>query len=146
MNTSILIQSLIMPNFIARPPSRLSKGAIVMASIVVLLAGCAAAPLPPAVALQNAERAISVAEQAQVTRYTSTELNIARTELAAAHRAIVEEEMLLAERLAVQAQLSAELAMVSAELLKARAVNKDMQQSINALQQEAQRNLSGVKP
>ncbi|SNY49371.1 protein of unknown function [Arsukibacterium tuosuense] len=146
MNTPILNQSSIMPNLIARPLCRLSKGAIVLASMVVLLAGCAAAPLPPSVELQNAERAISSAEQAQVTRYTSTELNTARTELAAARSALLAENMLQAERLAVQAGLSAELAMVKAELLKARAVNTDMQQSIDALQQEAQRNLSGVKP
>ena len=51
-----------------------------------------------------------------------------------------------AQRLALQSKLSADLALARAELLKAQAVNQDMQQSIDALQQEAQRNLSGVKP
>ena len=52
----------------------------------------------------------------------------------------------LFERLALQSKLSADLAMAKAELLKAQTVNQDMQQSIEALQQETQRNLSGVKP
>jgi len=45
----------------------------------------------------------------------------------------------------LQAQLNAELALARAELIKAQAVNKDMQQSIDAVQQEAQRNMPGVK-
>nr|WP_301003728.1 DUF4398 domain-containing protein [Arsukibacterium sp.] len=111
-----------------------------------MLAACAGAPPPPSAELDAAERAITSAEQAQVTRYTTTELNTARNELAAARSAVLAENMPQAARLAARARLSAELAMTQAELLKAQAVNKDMQQSIDALQQEAQRNLSGVKP
>lgn len=119
---------------------------LMLVSTSVLLAACATAPQPPSAQLLAAEQAIASAEQAQVNRFTSTELSTARTELAAARTAMLAKDMLQAERLAVQAQLSANLAMANAELLKARAINQDMQQSIQALTQEAQRNLSGVKP
>ncbi|HAW94546.1 MULTISPECIES: DUF4398 domain-containing protein [unclassified Arsukibacterium] len=119
---------------------------LVLVSTSVLLAACATAPQAPTAQLLTAEQAIASAEQAQVNRFTSTELSTARTELAAARAAMLAKDMLQAERLAVQAQLSANLAMANAELLKARAINQDMQQGIQALTQEAQRNLSGVKP
>lgn len=118
------------------------RGWLLIAASMLLLNGCALASKTPSVELQAAERAISNAELAQVTRYSSTELNTARTELTAARAAVIEKDMPQAQRLARQAQLSAELALANAELIKATAVNKDMQQSIDALQQEAQRNIS----
>ena len=121
------------------------KAWLVLAAAVILTA-CASAPETPSAELLAAERAIGNAERAQVIRYTSIDLNTARTELNAARSAVTAKNMPQAQRLALQAQLSAELALARAELLKAQAVNRDMQQSIDALQQEAQRNLSGVKP
>ncbi|MDP5150807.1 DUF4398 domain-containing protein [Rheinheimera baltica] len=108
-----------------------------------LLAACSASPKVPLAEIASAEQAIANAERAQVIRYTSTELNTARTELTAARNAVLADDLPQAQRLALQAQLSAELAIAQADLLKAQAVNKDMQQSIDAVQQEAQRNLSG---
>ena len=108
-----------------------------------LLAACSASPKVPLAEIASAEQAIANAERAQVIRYTSTELNTARTELTAARNAVLADNLPQAQRLALQAQLSAELAIAQADLLKAQAVNKDMQQSIDAVQQEAQRNLSG---
>ncbi|MDP2714252.1 DUF4398 domain-containing protein [Rheinheimera sp.] len=128
------------------PFTRLQQRAVLLLSSVVLMAACASAPEAPTAELLAAERAIANAERAQVIRYTSIELNAARNELTAARSAVTAENMPQAQRLAIQAQLSAELALARAELLKAQAVNQDMQQSIDALQQEAQRNLSGVKP
>ncbi|MEH8017363.1 DUF4398 domain-containing protein [Rheinheimera muenzenbergensis] len=125
---------------------RLSKRTVILASATVFIVGCASAAKPPSAELQAAELAISNAERAQVVRYTSSELNTARNELNNAKIAVVAKNMPDARRLALQAQLSAELALARAELLKAQAVNKDMQQSIDALQREAQRNLSGVRP
>ncbi|MBZ9613331.1 DUF4398 domain-containing protein [Rheinheimera maricola] len=123
----------------------IGKGWLVLAAATMLTA-CASAPESPSSELLAAERAIGNAERAQVIRYTSIELNTARTELNAARSAVTAKNMPQAQRLALQAQLIAELALARAELLKAQAVNQDMQQSIDALQQEAQRNLSGVKP
>lgn len=125
---------------------RLSKRTVILASATVFIVGCASAAKPLSAELQAAELAISNAERAQVVRYTSSELNTARNELNNAKIAVVAKNMPDARRLALQAQLSAELALARAELLKAQAVNKDMQQSIDALQREAQRNLSGVRP
>ncbi|SEA69327.1 DUF4398 domain-containing protein [Alkalimonas amylolytica] len=119
---------------------------LLIGSTLLLISACATSQPPPSAELAAAERAIGVAERAQVTRYTSIELNTARQELVAARTAITAKDMPQAERLALQAQLSAELALARAELLKAREVNQDMLQSIEAVKQEAQRNPSGVKP
>lgn len=123
-----------------------AKHGLLLASVAVTLAACASAPKAPSAEIQAAELAINNADRAQVIRYTSVELNTARNELAAAKAAVVAKNMVQAKQLATQAQLSAELAIAQAELVKAQAVNKDMQQSIQALQQEIQHNLSGVKP
>lgn len=111
----------------------------------VALAACASSAPAPIVEINAAELAIENADRAQVIRYTSIELNTARAELADARSAILLKNMPRARQLAKQAQLSAELGLARAELLKATAVNQDMQQSIIDLQQETQRNLSGVK-
>lgn len=118
---------------------------LLIAASLLLLSACASSVKEPTAELQAAEQAISNAERAQVNRYTSVELNTARTELTAARAAVTEKDLVQARRLALQAQLSAELAIANAELIKAKAVNQDMQRSIEALQQEAQRNVSGVK-
>jgi hypothetical protein len=132
---------------ITRPPkTRWQKHLILGGSGLLMLMACSSAPKPPLAELQAAERAISNAERAQVIRYSSVELNAARNELQAARAAVAAKNMTQAQRLALQAQLSAELALVRAELIKAQAVNQDMLQSINALQQEAQRNMPGVRP
>lgn len=118
---------------------------LLLAASLMVLSGCASADKAPPIELQAAEQAISQAEQAQVTRYSSIELNNARTEMSAARVAMLEKNIPQARRLALQAQLSAELALANAELMKATAVNQDMQRSIEVLQQETQRNISGVK-
>ncbi|MDX3773580.1 DUF4398 domain-containing protein [Chromatiaceae bacterium AAb-1] len=142
MKTMIVKTRLITERLSAIKPD---QGGLLIAAAVLMLSACTLASKTPAAELQAAENAISNAERAQVTRYTSIELNTARTELAAARAAVIRKDMPQAQRLALQAQLSAELAIANAELMKATAVNKDMQQSIDALQQEAQRNVSGVR-
>lgn len=141
MNTLITLPFTRMPTL-----TLLQKRTVLLAGALILLTACSSAPRPPLAELQAAEQAIANAERAQVIRYSSVELNTARTELTAARNAVSVKNMPQAQRLALQSQLSAELALVRAELLKAQAINQDMQQSIDALQLEAQRNLSGVKP
>ncbi|WP_405219973.1 MULTISPECIES: DUF4398 domain-containing protein [Lentisalinibacter] len=106
---------------------------------LLVLAGCATAPVPPTQALQAAESAISNAEQARVADYASSELTTARTKLASANTAAREERMIDAEYLAIESRTHAEVALARAEELKAKAVNDDMQQSIDTLKQEMQR-------
>lgn len=125
---------------------RQAQRGMLLVSMLALITACASAVKVPSAEFQAAEQAIANAERAQVIRYTSTELNVARNELTAARRAVTAKDMAQAQRLALQAQLSAELAMARAELIKAQAVNQDMQQSIEVLQLETQRNQTGVKP
>ncbi|MEX2352862.1 MAG: DUF4398 domain-containing protein [Gammaproteobacteria bacterium] len=111
---------------------------------ILLLAGCASTPQPPTRALQAAELAITTAEQARVADYASAELNQARTRLADARLAVQDEEMDTALYLAEQSRAGAELASARAELIKAKAVNDEMEKSIDTLKQEMQRN-TGVR-
>lgn len=112
---------------------------------LLALAGCAVAPVPPTAALQAAETAIANADQARVTEYAALELGEARQELAAARAAVQREQMVVAERLALEARVNAELAMARADAGKAKAVNDDLRKSTESLEQELQRN-SGARP
>jgi hypothetical protein len=119
---------------------------LVAASICLLgLAACASTPKAPDQALQAAEMAITNAEQARVADYASPELADARQDLSAARRAVADEEMLLAERLAKQSRVNAELAIAKTEAIKAKAVNDEMLKSTEALKQEMQRNSGAQK-
>ena len=84
--------------------------------------------------------AISSAEQARVADYVSPELGDARDNLSAARRAVQQEDMVLAKRLAQQSRVNAEFAIAKAEAIKAKAINDEMQKSTDALEQEMQRN------
>jgi uncharacterized membrane protein len=109
-----------------------------------LLAACASTPEPPTEQLRAAQQAITTAEQARVADYASPELNEARLKLASANTAVAQKEMVLAQQLAEQSRVNAELASAKAEMLKAKAVNEEMQKSIDTLKQEMQRN-TGVR-
>ena len=103
------------------------------------LAGCATTPEPPTQALQAAESAIASAEQARVADYASAELRQAREKLAAARTAVRDEEMVKARYLAEESRVHADLASAKAEEIKAKAVNDEMQKSIETLKQEMRR-------
>ena len=124
-----------------RPVLRFAAASICM----LALAACASAPKAPDQALQAAELAITNAEQARVADYASPELADARQDLSAARRAVADEEMLLAERLAKQSRVNAELAIAKTEAIKAKAVNDEMLKSTEALKQEMQRNSGAQK-
>src|SRR5687768_547153 len=94
---------------------------------LLLLGACASAPLPPTQQLQAAELAITNAEQARVADFAAEDLNRAREKLAAANVAVQAEEMVNAGYLADEARVSAELATAKTEMLKARAVNEEME-------------------
>ncbi|MES2603808.1 MAG: DUF4398 domain-containing protein [Pseudomonadota bacterium] len=124
--------------------SSLALRLLLTGSVLLALASCASTPLPPTQQLQAAELAITNAEQAGVADYASSELNQAREKLAAAHTAVDTEEMVLAQQLADESRVSAELATARAEVFKAKAVNAEMEQSLNTLKQELLRN-SGTR-
>ena len=109
------------------------------AASLLALAGCATPPAPPTEELQAAESAISNAEQARVADYASAELTMARQKLALANTAARNDEMVKAEYLAIEARTHAELALARAEERRAKAVNDDMQKSIDVLKEEMKR-------
>lgn len=123
--------------------NRLQKAAILLIAIAGLGA-CASVPLPPTSELQAAETAIASAEQNQVADYALPELNVARQKLDAARVAVNNEDMILASYLATESTSNAQLASARAEMLKAKEVNDDMQESIDTLKMELQRN-SGAR-
>lgn len=106
---------------------------------LLALAGCATPPVPPTEALQAAESAISNAEQARVADYASTELTMARQKLALANTAARNDQMVQAEYLAIESRTHAELALATAEERRAKAINDDMQKSIDVLKEEMKR-------
>ncbi len=113
--------------------------ALAAVASVLALGACASTPQPPSRALQAAESAITTAEQARVADYASAELTLAREKLAAARSAVQNDEMLQAEYLAEESRVHAELASARAEEAKAKAINDDMQKSIDTLRQEMRR-------
>ncbi len=114
-------------------------------TLLFTLPACSSTPMPPTQNLQAAELAITKAEQARVADYASVELNQAREKLAAAHTAVHNEKMEQARQLADESRVSAELASAKAEVVKAKAVNDEMQKSIDTLKQEMQRNTGTVQ-
>jgi len=115
----------------------------VAAAGFLALAACASTPEPPTQALQAAESAIDDAEQARVADYASSELSEAREKLAAAQTAVRNEQMVAARYLADESRVHADLASAQAEELKAKAINDEMQTSIDTLKEEMRRNSGG---
>ena len=95
--------------------------------------------MPPTNELQAAELAIASAEQDQVADYALPELNDARKSLDAARVAVSNEDMVLATYLATESAANAQLASARTQMLKAKAVNEEMQNSIDTLKLELQR-------
>lgn len=125
-------------------PRRVAPRLLVIGVITLFVSACASPPPPPLQALQAAESAIKHAEQGRVAGYASPELGAARVKLSAANAAVQREDMLLAERLAQQAQVEAELALVKSQAAKAKVINDEMRKSTDSLKQEMQRN-TGVE-
>lgn len=116
--------------------SRLYRAAAISGLLIFM--ACASTP-PPNESIRAAELAIANAEQARVADVSSPELRAAHDKLRASRAAVAEEEMILAKRLADEARVEAELASARFEWAKAKAVNEEMQKSIDTLKAEMQR-------
>lgn len=114
-------------------------------ALLIFMMACASMP-PPTESIRRAELAIANAEQARVADVSAPELRDAHDKLTASRAAVVEKEMILAERLADEARVGAELASARFEWAKAKTVNEDMQKSIDTLKAEMQRNAAGERP
>ncbi|MCC5862966.1 MAG: DUF4398 domain-containing protein [Gammaproteobacteria bacterium] len=112
---------------------------VAAAVAVVSLGACATVPPPPTQALQAAESAITNAEQSRVADYASAELTQSREKLRAARTAVQNQQMREAEFLAIESRVHAELAYAQAEEIKAKAVNDEMQRSLDTLRSEMNR-------
>jgi hypothetical protein len=105
-----------------------------------ILASCASPPAPPSKAILAAEVAIFNAEKIPVQPFGNSELILARQKLDSARKAVVDEEMVLAEQLALESLLSSELAVAKTSLGQANQVSQDMKLQNKAIQQEMLRN------
>ncbi len=110
-----------------------------LAGLLVLFAACATAPAAPESALDAARVAISNAEKADAGRHASAELGEARDKYALAGSAVRDEDMVVAERLALESRVQAELASARTAAAKAAAVNQEMSRGADALAEEMQR-------
>lgn len=115
------------------------------ASLILLLTACATTPIPPSEELLAAELAISSAEQERATDFAPQAMKQAHDKLGAARTAVAAEDMDLALLLADESRVSAELASARASEMKAKVINDEMQQRIEALEQEILRN-TGNRP
>lgn len=100
--------------------------------------GCASVPAPNQ-ELTLARAAIDEAAEADAQRYASRELTSARRNLDRAEAAVQREEHVVAGRLAEQARADAELAAATARAVQAEQAAQAIDQSIEALRQEALR-------
>jgi hypothetical protein len=116
---------------------------VLVPAALLLLAGCASTPPTPSANLQAAQQAIVNAERLDAGVHAAAELSEARGKLAAAQRAVNEEEMIAAERLADEARAGADLAAARTGAVKAKAVNEDMKRGTATLVDEMQRQSGG---
>jgi hypothetical protein len=118
------------------------RAGLATAVATALLAGCASAP-PPTDKLALAESAIQRAERSGAQQAAPGELGAAREKLARAQSA-AERDAETAARLAEQAELDATLAESRAEAQRARNALTTVEQSLDALREEAARSGSGA--
>lgn len=110
-----------------------------LAGAMLLFAGCASAPMAPTASLNEAKLAIQAAEKNDASHYAGAELDEARQKLILADKAVLAEDMILAERFAQESTVTANLAAARTEATKAAAVNKEMSLGTKALIEEMQR-------
>ena len=107
------------------------------------LIGCASSKPPEAVVtadVATAQRAIAQAEQANAASHAALQLRTARQKAEQAEAALARGERAHAQRLAEQSALDAQVAEVTARSAKARQAVEEVQESIRALREEAERN------
>ncbi|MCL7945373.1 DUF4398 domain-containing protein [Marinobacter sp. ATCH36] len=108
-------------------------------ALTSFLVACASAPLPPTDSLNAARDAIARAEQADARQYAGAELEEARAKLVMAEKAVAEEAMTEADRMAQQARVAAKLAVARTEAAKAAEINREMGRGADALDVEMDR-------
>lgn len=110
-----------------------------LAGAMLLVAGCASAPMAPTASLNAAKVAIQAAEKDGASQHAAAELDESRQKLRLAEKAVVAEDMILAERFADESTVTAKLAAARTEATKAVAINQEMTRGVDALTEEMQR-------
>lgn len=117
---------------------RLSTAAA-LAGAMLLFVACASTPTAPTASMNEAKLAIQAAERVDAGRYANAELDEARQKLLSADKALLADDMVLANRYAEQSTLTAQLATARTEAARALEVNAEMNRSAEALTEEMQR-------
>lgn len=136
------------PTRTAVPATRKSRSFIFASCIAVgagLAVGCASSP-EPTEQLVAARQAVTAAEQAQAVEHAAEMMSESRTKLALAEKAVKDNEMERAARLADEARVDAELATAQSAATKAEAVNDEMRRSTATMIEEMQRKSAGGTP
>lgn len=118
--------------------------AIALISGAVAISGCSSGE-PPAQTLAKAELAVNEASRGEAAQRTAPELNLARSKLEQARRAMDDERYQDARRLAEQALVDAQLAEAKAEAADERETLRQMRANIEALKGEADRAIQQVQ-
>ena|SRR6185295_996672 len=112
---------------------------IVVPVLFLVSAAYGGTPPNPAASLQAAQQSIANAERVDAGTHAAAELSEARAKLSAAQAAVTEKKMVAAVQLADEARAEAELAVAKTSVVKANAVNADMERSNATLVDEMQR-------
>jgi hypothetical protein len=119
--------------------NRMTLLALPMVASFAFLSACASAPVAPTVSLTEASQAIARAEQSDGRQYAPGELDQAKQKMTLAERAVAQEDMWEAERLANEAKVTAELVLAKTESAKAAEINREMDRGTRALTDEMRR-------
>lgn len=109
-----------------------------VASAVVLIAGCATTP-PPTEQMAVSKAAISSAASAGGNEFAPVQLKSAMDKMATAERAMTDKDYVLARQMAEQAQVDAQLAGATARSVKAKKAAEAVQEDSRVLRQEIER-------
>lgn len=120
-----------------------SIGTSLLIGASIILAGCATAT-PPTDAVATAGTAVNQAIDAKAAEHAPLELRLATEKLDRAQSALNEEDYEEARRLAEQARADARLAEANARSASARREAQEVEQTIDALEHEADRNTPGL--
>ena len=120
-------------------PTRKAIGALTVATVSLLAAGCASKGAPPVAQMATARASITQAETAGAREFAPLELLSAREKLAMADAAVQREEFAAARTFAEQAGADASLAEAKARSAKAQNTVQELQRSIATLRQEIER-------
>lgn len=117
---------------------RLLKCAAAGAAFTLALAACAASPIPNE-RIAVAQASVQHAEQAGAQQFAPVELATARDKLERAQKAAADHDAQPATNLAEQANVDAEVAEATAQEHKSHQAEIELQESLQALRQEAAR-------